>query len=69
MSDDRAVPQPRREPAIASAEEGLVILDGADGLAVTMTPEAAAVTGRNLIEAAAEAENQSRQRLAPDTPS
>jgi hypothetical protein len=68
MTDDRAVPQPRSVPAIASAEEGMVLLDGPDGLAVTMTPEAAAATGKNLIEAAAEAEDQQRQDKAPSAP-
>jgi hypothetical protein len=68
MTDDRAVLQPRTEPAIAIAEEGLVLLDGPDGLAVTMTPAAAATTGKNLIDAAAEAEAQSRQDTALEAP-
>ena len=45
-------------PGIATAESGVVILDGPDGVAVTMTPEAAAQTGRNLIQAAEAAEQQ-----------
>ncbi|MBO9623198.1 MAG: hypothetical protein J7500_10850 [Sphingomonas sp.] len=51
-----------REPlgvgGIATAEEGLVMLDGPDGVAVAMTPEAAESTGRSLIAAAEEAANQ-----------
>lgn len=53
MTDPFALPQPQTEPGIASAEDGLVVLDGPDGVAVTMTPDAAARTGHSLIEAAA----------------
>jgi hypothetical protein len=45
--------KPRADAGHASAEDGLVILDGPDGVAVTMTPEAAALTAKSL-EAAAE---------------
>lgn len=40
------------------AEDGQVIVDGPDGVAVTLTPEAAAETGDRLIEQAAEAHGQ-----------
>ncbi len=50
--------QPETEPGVASAEDGLVILDGPDGLALTMTAAAAARTGHSLIDAAAAAERQ-----------
>ena len=50
--------QPETEPGVASAKDGLVILDGPDGLALTMTADAAARTGQSLIEAAAVAEQQ-----------
>jgi hypothetical protein len=50
--------QPETEPGVASAEDGLVILDGPDGLALTMTADAAARTGQSLIDAAALAEQQ-----------
>ncbi|KQZ73260.1 hypothetical protein ASE06_12720 [Sphingopyxis sp. Root214] len=50
--------QPETEPGVASAEEGLVFLDGPDGIAKTMTPDAAQRTGQSLIEAAAEATKQ-----------
>jgi hypothetical protein len=49
---------PERNPGIATAEQGLVLLDGPDGVAISMTPEAAAETGRNLIAAAEEAAGQ-----------
>ncbi len=41
-----------------STENGQVMLDGPDGVAVAMTPDAAAETGRRLIAAAAEASAQ-----------
>lgn len=50
--------QPETEPGVASAEGGLVFLDGPDGIAKTMTPDAAQRTGQSLVEAAAEAEKQ-----------
>ena len=46
---------PRSDPGSANAERGVVILDGPDGVAVAMTPAAAAETGRRLIAAADEA--------------
>jgi hypothetical protein len=46
------------QPGTASAEDGLVILDGPDGVAVTMTPDAARRTGHSLIEAADVASGQ-----------
>lgn len=45
-------------PGVASAEDGLVMLDGPDGVAVTMTADAAAQTGYSLISAARRAEQQ-----------
>lgn len=39
-------------PGKASVEEGLVLLDGPNGVAVTMTAYAASETGKSLIEAA-----------------
>ncbi|ALH79841.1 hypothetical protein AN936_05520 [Sphingopyxis macrogoltabida] len=50
--------EPETEPGIASAEGGLVFLDGPDGIAKTMTADAAARTGQSLIDAAAIAEAQ-----------
>ena len=39
-------------PGKASVEEGLVLLDGPDGVAVTRTAYAASETGKSLLEAA-----------------
>lgn len=50
--------QPESLPGVAIAERGQVLLDGPDGVAVAMTPEAAAETGRRLIDAARLAEEQ-----------
>jgi hypothetical protein len=50
--------QPHSGVGVANAEEGQVVLDGPDGVAVTMTPDAAERTGHSLIEAAAEAKRQ-----------
>ncbi|WP_293699879.1 MULTISPECIES: hypothetical protein [unclassified Sphingopyxis] len=58
MRDPTDELQPETQPGIATAEGGLVFLDGPDGVATTMTPEAAAETGQSLIDAAATAERQ-----------
>jgi hypothetical protein len=50
--------RPEAKPGVATAEQGLVLLDGPDGTAVAMTPEAAEATGRSLIAAAEEAAGQ-----------
>lgn len=55
MTADR---EPEAQPGVAIAESGSVLLDGPDGVAVAMTPEAAAETGRRLIDAARQAEQQ-----------
>lgn len=52
------------KPGAATAEQGQVTLDGPNGVAVAMTPEAAAETGRRLIAAARIAETQSE--VVPD---
>jgi hypothetical protein len=49
---------PHGEPGVATAEDGEVLLDGPDGVAVSMSPEAAEETGRRLIAAAEEARRQ-----------
>ena len=46
------------EAGKAVAEEGQVFLDGPDGIAVALTPDAAESTGYELIRAAAEARKQ-----------
>ena len=45
-------------PSEVSAEDGKVLVDGPDGVAVAMTPEAAAETSHRLLRAAAEARGQ-----------
>jgi hypothetical protein len=50
----------------AFAEEGQVMLDGPDGVAVSMTPDAAEDTGRELLRAAAEARSQLSLRQRDD---
>ena len=50
--------QPETEPGIASAEGGFVFLDGPDGIAATMTADAAQRTGQSLIDAATLAKTQ-----------
>ncbi|WP_010543506.1 hypothetical protein [Sphingomonas elodea] len=52
---------PEEEGGIATAELGLVLLDGPNGVAVAMTPEAAEATGRSLL-AAAETAGMQRAR-------
>jgi hypothetical protein len=58
MTESPNVPQPLTEPGIASAEDGLVILDGPDGVAITMTADAARQTGNSLLLAAETATEQ-----------
>ena len=50
--------QPCSEPGKADAEQGMVVLDGPNGVAVTLTPDAAEKTGQSLIEAASKALRQ-----------
>lgn len=54
MKRDEAT-EPFTSPGVASAEKGLVVLDGPDGIAITMTADAAASTGESLIAAAEKA--------------
>jgi hypothetical protein len=50
--------KPFEEPGHATAEEGEVLLDGPDGIAISLTPDAARITGERLIVAADEAAAQ-----------
>ncbi|MCP3733416.1 hypothetical protein M9979_00765 [Sphingomonas sp. RP10(2022)] len=58
MADELNVPSEGRsmaaqsDPGVVSIADGHVMLDGPDGVAVTMTPYAAAETGRRLIAGA-----------------
>lgn len=61
--------EPEAAPGVASAEEGFVVLDGPDGVAVVMEPDPAEETGRRLIEAARRAKdaaNGARDGSLPD---
>lgn len=58
MTNQNSERRPETQPGIASAEGGLVILDGPNGVAVTMTAAAALETGNNLLEAARAAKRQ-----------
>ncbi|MCK8456171.1 hypothetical protein U1763_18335 [Sphingomonas sp. LB2R24] len=58
--------EPETIPGVAAAENGVVTLDGPDGLAIAMTPEAAAETGRRLIAAAEIAATQATDELPLD---
>lgn len=49
---------PEKQGGIAAAEQGQVLLDGPNGVAVAMTPGAAQETGRSLLSAADEANEQ-----------
>ena len=51
-------PKPETEPGNASAEDGIVVLDGPDGVAVSMEPGPAEATGQSLIDAARQAREQ-----------
>lgn len=46
------------EPSEVNAEQGQVIVEGPDGVAVTLTPDAAEETGRRMINAASQARSQ-----------
>lgn len=43
------------EPGVATTEKGVVMLDGPNGVAISMTPDCAMRTGLSLIAAAEEA--------------
>lgn len=51
-------PQVYKDAGLATAEQGIVMLDGPNGVAVAMTPSAARRTGERLVAAAREAEAQ-----------
>ena len=54
----RAGERIRDDAGRATAENGIVMLDGPNGVAVAMTPAAARATGEALIVAAGVAERQ-----------
>lgn len=52
MTESNSALKPREDAGRATAENGVVILDGPDGVAVTMTADAAAKTADSLHAAA-----------------
>jgi hypothetical protein len=58
--------EPQNSAGVSTAESGVVMLDGPDGVAVTMTAECADKTGRGLITAAEEALTQRANTPKPD---
>ncbi|MGE7205002.1 hypothetical protein ACQKJZ_04905 [Sphingomonas sp. NPDC019816] len=52
MTEDFTPSPIHAEAGVATAEQGVVMLDGPNGVAVTMTPHAAQATGESLIAAA-----------------
>jgi len=54
-----------QEAGVANAEQGEVILDGPDGVAISMTPDAARRTGKSLTGAADEAGRQEAEKPKP----
>ena len=62
MSAAPSIVGTQTRPGVATVEGGLVLLDGPDGVAVTMTAYAASETGKSLIEAARRAEHESEAR-------
>jgi hypothetical protein len=62
---------PSEIPSDVSAEEGFVLIDGPDGIAVSMSPDAAAETSDRLLDGASHAQGQriaARKSVKPDTP-
>ena len=56
------------KPSDVNAEDGKVIVDGPDGVDVVLTPEAAAETGGRLIDEAARAAGQEREKKIDHRP-
>lgn len=52
------------DASAVAAKEGEVVVDGPDGVAVSLTPEAAIETGERLQDKAVEAAGQRRLREA-----
>ncbi|QIG78328.1 hypothetical protein [Stakelama tenebrarum] len=60
MPQDNAPSGVMHSSGVASAEQGLVLLDGPDGVAISLTPEAAEETAKSLIVAAHAARSQAQ---------
>jgi hypothetical protein len=48
----------QKQPSHVAAESGNIIIDGPDGVAITMSPDAAEETARRLLAAVGEARRQ-----------
>jgi hypothetical protein len=59
MDEFHADSGPFRASGVATAEAGYVLLDGPDGVAIALTPDAAEKTGVSLLAAARVARRQS----------
>lgn len=49
--NSRSPTEPIADAGVASAEDGHVILEGPNGIAITLTADAAMATGRSLVQA------------------
>ena len=67
MIDRSTALKPREDAGRATAENGVVILDGPDGIAATMTAEAAARIADSLHEAAKVARSSLSSQPLDDT--
>lgn len=59
--------EPFTDAGVATVEDGHVVLDGPDGIAITLTAEAAVATGRSLVEAGEQALAKRGDEQAPPT--
>ena len=57
-----SAPKPTDRPSRVAAEEGEVLVDGPNGIALSLTPEAAAETSQRLGEAARAIGKKAAQR-------
>ena len=53
-----SAPKPHNRPSRVVAEEGEVLVEGPDGIALSLTPEAAEETSHRLLDGAARAIGQ-----------
>lgn len=61
MTGSNTALRPREDAGVATAIDGVVVLDGPDGVAVTMTADAATRTADSLHAAANEARRHATQ--------
>jgi len=54
--------KPYDEPSEVAAEDGAVVVDGPDGVAITLTPKAAIETSQRLLDAGLTAQGQRVQK-------